>query len=215
MTIDEVQPVTAHKWYEIWWNIWGSPGVATFESLLSEPDHTTRRGFIWIAITSWVVAIITGLTSTTAIQSGAPALYNNVLALICAIIFIPVGAILGLVISTAIYHGIARLVGGQGTWSDLLICVSAVVAPGELVGAVVALFTFLAVAIPGLIFLPWVISVVFGIYGMVLYIIALKAAEKLSTGKAVLTYFIPTIIIGLLVVCALLALIPAFRTTLQ
>ena len=213
MSIEYTQPVKARKWYEIWWEIWRNPGEASFLALLSESDHSTMRGFIWIAVASLFVAIITGTTGTRTLQSFEPGIPGGLLAFGCALILTPIFGVIGLVISSGIFHGISRLLGGRGVWNDMVICLAAVAAPSELIGGVIGLLTILFIAIPGAFFIPWVLSFVFGIYAVILNIIAIKAAEKMGTGQAVLTYFLPVIIIGLLVLCAFLALIPAFRTT--
>jgi hypothetical protein len=212
MTVEYTQPAASRKWYEIWWDIWSKPGDASFQALLSEPNHSTGRAFIWIAVVSLIVAIMTGVTSTQTLQSFEPGITSNLVYFICTLILSPIFGIIGLVISSGIYHLIARLLGGSGTWSDLVVCQAAVFAPSELIGGVIGLFTILLFNIPGLFFLPGIITFVIGVYAIILMILALKAAEKFGTGKAVLTHFIPVIIIGLLVLCAFLALVPALTT---
>ena len=212
MTIEINPPITKRKWYEIWWDVWVHPGVASFQALLQEADHSTTRGFIWIAVTSLIVALATSVLTVGSLQNYEPNFASPMVYYLCVVILTPIFAIIGLTISTGIYHGIARLLGGTGTWSDLVICVCAVTAPSALIAGVIALITFL-VQFPLLFFIPSLLSFLFGIYAIVLYIIALKASENISGGKAVLVYFIPVIIVGLIVLCAFLALIPAYRVT--
>jgi len=212
MTIEINQPITKRKWYEIWWDVWRNPGVGSFQVLLQEADHSTTRGFIWIAVTSLIVALATSVLTVGSLQNYEPNFASPMVYYLCVVILTPIFAIIGLTISTGIYHGIARLLGGTGTWSDLVICVCAVTAPSGLIAGVIALITFL-VQFPLLFFIPSLLSFLFGIYAIVLYIIALKASENISGGKAVLVYFIPVIIVGLIVLCAFLALIPAYRVT--
>jgi hypothetical protein len=116
------------------------------------------------------------------------------------------------IISSGIYHWIARLLGGSGSWTDLVFCLSAVIAPSELIAGAISLISLLFVQMPVLIFIPWGLSFIFGIYVIILIILAIMAVEKVSAGKAALAYFIPVIIVGLIVLCSFLALIPVFRT---
>lgn len=213
MTTEINQPITKRKWYEIWWDVWRNPGVGSFQALLQDADHSTARGFIWIAVTSLIVALATSVFSVRSLQNYEPNFASPMVYYLCVVILTPIFAILGVTISTGIYHGIARLLGGRGTWSDLVICVCAVTAPSALIAGVIALITFLILQIPLAFFIPSLLSFIFGIYAIVLYIIALKASENLSSGKAVLVYFIPALIAGLIFLCSVLALVPAFRTT--
>jgi hypothetical protein len=213
MAVENIQPTKPRTWYQIWLDIWQHPGPVPFNSLLNEPDHRASRGFIWVAVASLITALFTGFTSASSLKDVAPDFYGGVFYLLCLVIATPIFGVLGLIISTGIYHGIARLFGGQGTWTDLVICSSAVAAPAELIAGVISLITLLFVQIPVVMFLPWLISLAIGIYTIILYINALIAAERITTGRAVLIYFIPTIIVGLLALCIVVALIPAFRTT--
>ncbi len=211
MTSDYVQPVVHKKWYEIWWNIWSDPGVASFQDLLIQPDHSTTRGFIWIAVTSFFVAIATTTISSQTMQNIEPVFTSLWVYTICIAILSPIFAVIGMVISTGIYHWIAHLLGGKGIWSDLVVCMSAVLAPSGLVGGLISLLVFLfSQVLLGLI-LVWVFSLVIGVYALVLTIIAVMASEKLTAGKATLTYFIPVIFIGLILLCSFIALVPVFR----
>jgi len=213
MTIEINQPITKRKWYEIWWDVWTNPGVGSFQALLQDADHSTARGFIWIAVTSLIVALATSVLSVRALLNYQPNFTSPLVYYLCLVIFTPIFAIIGLTIATGIYHGIAKLLGGTGTWSDLVLCVSAVTAPGEIIACVIGLIRFLVLQIPVIIFIPSLLSFIIGIYAIVLYINALKASENISSGKAVVVYFIPTIVAGLIILCSLLALVPAFRTT--
>jgi hypothetical protein len=200
------------KWYEIWWEVYSRPGVPSFQSLLNEPNHTITRAFIWIAIPSLIAVIASSAISVSYLQNVEPAYVSPWVYFICIIILTPIFTILGMIISSGIYHWIARLLGGSGSWTDLVFCLSAVIAPSELIAGAISLISLLFVQMPVLIFIPWGLSFIFGIYVIILIILAIMAVEKVSAGKAALAYFIPVIIVGLIVLCSFLALIPVFRT---
>lgn len=213
MAANFVQPAEPRKWYQIWWDIWSHPGVASFQALLREPDHSIRRGLIWVALTSLFVGLTSSLLSARSIASIESGYGGTAIYYMCVLIATPIFGVLGIMISSGIFHWIARLMGGNGRWEDLLICSSAVTAPSAMITGVFSGLTFILLQTPVVLFIFWGLASILGIYGIVLYIQAIMAAENLSTGKAVLTYFIPVIIVGLLVLCALLALIPAYRVT--
>jgi hypothetical protein len=200
------------KWYEIWWEVYSRPGVTSFQTILNEPDHGATRGFIWIAIPSLIAAIASSAISVSYLQNIEPAYISPWVYFICIIIFTPIFAILGMIISSGIYHWIARLLGGSGSWTDLVFCLSAIIAPSELITGAISLISLLFLQIPVLIFIPWGLSLIFGVYVIILIILAMMAVEKISAGKAALAYFIPVIFVGLIVLCSFLALIPVFRT---
>jgi hypothetical protein len=56
-----VQPVQSRKWYQIWWDVWKHPNVASFNSILNEPDHDPVRGFVWIGVISLIVGFLGSL----------------------------------------------------------------------------------------------------------------------------------------------------------
>jgi hypothetical protein len=179
--------------------------------MLKEPDSGSTRGFIWIATTSIIVGIISGLLQSLFLnQMTANSAPFSFLYLICGVIAAPIGAIIGISISTGIYHLIAKLFGGSGSWSNLLYCLSAVVAPTTLIGGVVSLFYLLFSQIPVVIIIPIVVSVVLGIYALVLNVNAIRAAENIGTGGAIGTLIIPVFAIGICYLLVFIALIPVF-----
>jgi hypothetical protein len=201
------------KWYEIWWEVYSRPGVTSFQSILNEPDHSATRGFIWIAIPSLIAALASSMISVGSLQNIEPGFASPWVYFLCVVILTPIFAILGVIISTGIYHWIAKLLGGSGSWTDLVFSLSAIIAPSELIAGAISLISFVFLQIPVFIFIPWGLSFVFGIYVIILSILAIMAAEKIGAGKAALAYFIPLIFVGLIALCSLLALIPVFRTT--
>jgi len=212
MTTELVQPTLPRKWYEIWSDIWRHPGVTSFQGLLNEPDHSPKRGYKWIAVTSLIAAILASLGSSGIFRSLQSDFGSIFIYYVCTVILSPIFGIIGLIISSGIYHVISRLFKGNGKWSDLVICSAVVLAPVELVGGVISLIILLFAQIPAAFIIPWLLSVAVSIYSIVLYVNALKTAENITTGQAVLTYFLPTIIVGLLALCLSLAIIPAFVT---
>ncbi|HSB66293.1 MAG TPA: Yip1 family protein [Anaerolineales bacterium] len=213
MTNEIYQPTTTRKWYEIWWDVWSHPGMPPFQALLTEPNHSAQRGYIWIAVTSLIVVLLTGISSTLSIPDIRSQVAYFFIYFVCGVILSPFFAILGVIISAGIYHGIARLLGGTGKWSDLVICQCAITAPSELIAGLVSMIAFLfAIARQNFIFLS-IFSFLLGIYGIVLNVNALKTSENINTGRAILTVFIPVIFVGLVVLCAIIALIPVTRAS--
>jgi hypothetical protein len=225
MTDELIQPVMPRKWYEIWWDIYSHPGVTPFRTALNEPGHDITRGFIWVAVTAFIMTLVSLLFSTLAMRNLMSDAFRGELfkeygaytvSYICAVILAPLFACIGIAISAAIYHLVAKLFHGKGTWNNLVFCMSAVFAPGTLVGCVVGIFYLLFSQIPVLIFLPALVAMAFGVYTLVLNINAIRAAEDIGTGEAVATYFIPSIIAVVLVsCCSIVILIPLISQSIS
>jgi hypothetical protein len=127
----------------------------------------------------------------------------------------PIFAVIGMIISAGLYHLIAKLFHGSGKWGDLAFCLSAVVAPSTIIAGVVNAITLVFLKVPVLSIISTIfvviVSLILGIYVIVLNVNAIKAAENLGTGQALATLFIPGIIAVVLSLCVVLALIPAFQ----
>ncbi len=219
METTTTQPSTPRKWHQIWLHVWGNPGVEAFYSILKEPDHSAGRGFTWIAVVSLISAVVLSFGTVSLLQSAAPNIWGNfVITLICQVILTPLFAVIGVIISTGIYHLLSRLFGSTGTWSDLAFCMSSVYAPSSLIGGILTLpfLLFTNLFSPSglsifIIIVAGLISVVFGIYAIILNVNAIRAAEQIGTGQAIGTILAPIVIVVLLSCCLLLLLYPAFR----
>lgn len=222
-TTPEFGPAPSRKWYEIWWYVLTHPSAQTFREISREPGASVGRAFLWVVVTSLISSVIGSILG---------AVFNptriDVFAFVCSFITVPVFAILGLAISGAIYHFVARLFGGTGSWERLVYSFATFLAPFALVGSLFSIFftPFLATSMPavspgGELVFPSVdpvlatpaaclislVSVVFGIYSIVLYINAIDGVENIGTGRAIMTYFAPTIVVIVLCLCLTAALV--------
>jgi len=104
-----------------------------------------------------------------------------------------VGGFLGWIFLTVIYHVIAKLLGGKGTFTQLLALMGFSHTP-NVFQAPVGLFSVLAGGLTGVL-----IYIVFGgilsIWALILEVLAVKEAHKFSTGRAVLVIFIPVLLL--------------------
>jgi hypothetical protein len=216
MTTEIAQPVNSRKWYEIWLDVWLHPGMAPFKTILGEPGKDVKRAFIWVAITSFIATLISYLFSALVMRNWMADAFGGeifknyggyTLSYICGIILTPIFAILGIAVSAAVYHWIAKLLGGHGYWNDLLFCLSAVAAPATLIGGIIGIVSMLFFQNPVLVFLPTMVALAFGIYIIILNVNAIKAAEDVGTWQALGAIFIPTIIVVALVTCCTLVIL--------
>ncbi len=190
----------------LWLEVWKHPSDASFKSILNERDHEAMRGFIWIGVASLITGIIgqiaTFQTTRTLLQYPSG---SDILFYVCGVVVTPIIAIIGMMILAGIFHLIAKIFHGNGKWGDLVFCFSAITAPASIVVAIASLINFAFVNIQILSLIVSICIIIFylilGIYSIVLYINAIKAVENIGTGQAVATYFIPTLVLLLIVAC--------------
>lgn len=217
------QPVSSRKWYEIWRDVWMNPGVEAFRSILKERDHSATRGLIWIGITSLVLGLagsiisIPVLSSTTSQFPSFLGTGESVITGVCTVILTPIFTIISMIILTGIFHLIAKLFGGNGTWGDLVFCLAAVVAPASIIsgvlGTVGGLFSQVRVLFFLIAILFGIIALALAIYNIVLYVLAIRASENVGIGGAIATLLIPIGVVLVLGFCCTATLIPAFINT--
>lgn len=200
MDASEITPGSPMKWYQVWWHVWTHPGAEAFRTILRDPTANSSRGFVWIAVTSLITAVVYSLIYSSSRYFG-----DSVFFLLCYIILTPLFAIIGLAISAGIYRLIAGLFGGTGTWGELAYCFAAITAPASILAIPVAFLTPLMIDVDttgftlGPLCLIQLISLAVGIYSIVLFVSAIDGVENIGTGKAVLAYFIPVIVVIVLV----------------
>ena len=219
MDILPAEPVaTNRKWYELWLEVWKHPSDTSFKSILNERDHEAMRGFIWIGVSSLIAGIVAQIATfqTTRALLQYPS-GRDIFLYVCGVIIFPIAAIIGMMISAGIFHLIAKIFHGNGKWSDLVYCFSAITAPSSIIVAIgtVINFAFVSIQILSLIVSICIIIIylILAIYSIVLYINAIKSVENIGTGPAVATYFIPTIILLLIGACIFFTFAIASSTT--
>jgi hypothetical protein len=189
------------KWYEIWRDVWFHPGARTFQSVLErEVDVSYKRGFMWVALTALIFGLIDGF-NTSGLLSGnttnTDLTASPVIVLCGALIVAPIVAIVGVIISAGIYHGIAKLFRGKGDWGKLAFCFAAVEAPLLLLASTIVILSSI---FPPMAELFSCLNS--GISGMSLFLYgsAISAVEGFGTGKTIVTVLIPVILVVVLIV---------------
>jgi hypothetical protein len=215
MEITTTLPIATRKWYEIWRDIWLHPGTATFQKILQEPDSNSTRGYKWVAVTALINVLLSIPTYVISLQKTAPDVTSYyVIFLLCVAVLSPIFAIIGIMITAGIYHWIAKLFGGNGDWGQLVFCLATISAPLLLLNGLFGLLSSLfgsallsqSTALEIVLYLP---SLALGIYTIVLNVCAIKAVEKIDTGRAIATVFSPTIIGIVIGLCMVIGFFPA------
>jgi hypothetical protein len=193
----------SYRWNEVWSKIYFHPSDNSFLDILSDPTAKAGRAYLWVAVMAVIIAILDAVVG---------AFTANDFRLGCFISQI-VGAVIGLAIGTAIPHLVAKLVGGTGAFSQLVYSFGAVQAPYVLGTWFLDLYNKLGrpgltggEISPGLIitFVLLPLGLAWSIYAFILDIIAIRAVERISTGRALIVAFFPVILVLILLLILLI-----------
>lgn len=196
--------------YQVWWQAVSAQSVAGYAVIFDDPDAGAGRGFEWIAYTS----VLTGLLSPFVILAnpqftelnarpefqqiigrvGSMTMLMAMLGLGLAILT-PLVSIIGLAINAGIYHLLAVLFGGKGTFGRMAYALAAYMAPLSIITTLVNIIPVVGSCL----------AAPLGIYSIVLNVRALMASHDLSVGRALGVIFLPGILI--FISCCLLGIL--------
>jgi len=163
--------------------------VAAYEELARDPNATTNRAYLWIIVSLLIGAVIQGLVFLLIPDTAMAGL--GLTTLFCVAV---VGGVIGFFIWSIITQGIARVLEGTGTYAQLVYALAAYTAPLYIINSVLAYIPLLNC-----------LSIVTGIYAIVLNVIAVKAVHQFSWGRAIAASFI--LWLGLFALAACLVIV--------
>jgi hypothetical protein len=184
-----------YSWSEVWLMVLTRPSTETFNIILSDPQATYQRGFRWVFITGTIALIIQQLATYNALVEVYTRFNRKIppdtlpIQLSCALFLGGFLVLISFIMGNGFTQAVARTMGGTGTFDRFFYASAAYGAPLIMTNVVVSAFggvggTAVIIA-----------SLVLSIYQLILTVMALKAVNEFSTGKAVLTIFLPTIIV--------------------
>jgi len=151
---------------------------------------------IIMAILLWGgISLLSSMTTMTSSQLGTA----RIIAAITVLIFAPIAAVIGWLIQSGIIHVISLLLGGkEGTFTLQSYLIAIYSAPIMIISYVLSWIPFIG----------WTIAILLAIYSLYLLTLLLKEVHKFSTGRAVLVWLIPIIIMLIILALFFAALIP-------
>ncbi|HKZ87251.1 MAG TPA: YIP1 family protein [Anaerolineae bacterium] len=183
------EPGRSLSWSEAWLAALTRPSVAAYEELARDPNATTNRAYLWIIVSLLIGAVIQGLVFLLIPDTAMAGL--GLTTLFCVAV---VGGVIGFFIWSIITQGIARVLEGTGTYAQLVYALAAYTAPLYIINSVLAYIPLLNC-----------LSIVTGIYAIVLNVIAVKAVHQFSWGRAIAASFI--LWLGLFALAACLVIV--------
>ncbi len=208
----------------IWQSVLFSPSVETFARFREQAD--LMRAVIWVAISG----LVTGVAQAVVMATGGGRIGNmeqlrqilpeelaselpemaaqaapNIGAALCSVPAGAVGGVIGLFIGVGLIHLVAKLLQGQGTYTETFFLYAAAAAPIAIVLGIIqligGLFNLIPVIGPIFAILVGLVSFVIGIYSLVLSAMAIAAAHRFSLGKGFAAALIPGAVILLSCCC--------------
>jgi hypothetical protein len=199
------KPGRSYRFFDVWWIALTDQDVRAYATLLDDPDAGTSRAIEWQIYTSLVICIFSMLVgyflksdpASRELWSAASSNSSNpqgVVLLIMAVttLVTVVSSVVGLLINGAFQNFLAGLFGGTGNFSRTIYALSAYLMP-------ISIIYLFMIRIP---VLGICLSVVLGIYALILNVRALQAAHGLNGGRATIVVAIPTLLM-LMIVCGL------------
>ena len=206
--------------FQTWMNVLTKPSEATFEAERHKPNANLTTALIWIVVAGVIVAIFSAIGAVisgfigggstllesalgqsdlppevaaqlAALQAGG-GLGGGVAASFCAILLVPIFFLIG----SAIYFGVAKILGGTGNFEEHTYMLATFSAPTLILSSVVGIIPFLGGCV----------SFLITIYQIVLTYFAVKVTHNLSSGSAIVVALTPVIIFFLCFVCIFLAI---------
>jgi hypothetical protein len=194
---------------ETWVKALTQPNEGAYREIVNDPGASVGKAVLWLlgfgfvgGLLSGIIQAITGssyldqisqFTQYGDIPFEVPARTGGAFMSIVGSAFGGlIGGVLGALIYAALVMLVARALGGTGTFEKLFYGFTAYGAPLGMVTSVIGAIPFI-----GCLGLP------LAIYGLVLNVIANKAANDFDTGKAVISSLAPALVIALLCCCVI------------
>jgi hypothetical protein len=223
-------PAGVAGWFSTWITAVTKPNEQTYAALAEHPDaQSNNRAFIWVflagtisALISGVFQAILGLAGFEAVPGlgdlfGGSAQRGVAAALGIAICSAPVTGALGALffaIGVGIIQWVAKMFKGTGTFSQLAYTMAAVSVPFTLVSSLLTPFS----VIPYVGLCASGVSILLGLYALVLEVMAVKGVNKFGWGQAAGSVLLPGFVFAccaIVVVFGLTAMGLAVSDTLQ
>lgn len=172
---------------ETWMKAVTSPSEETYLKIVSDPGLSAGKAYGWIALGGAIGAVFSIIGQALGISP----LGDVPSSPISTFFFSVIVSVIAITILTGLTHGIAKMLGGTGTFSKLLYAVAAYGFPlGVVTNALSVIPIVNLLAIP------------LGFYGIVLNVIAVKASHELTWGKAAVASL--SILVGIIFLVACL-----------
>ena len=203
----EEQSGETMSWRKVWMSVLTRPSVATFERILSDPQASARRAYLWVGLAALIGGIITNAYSRLGLFGSQPE-FGPMFLYTC----VPANIVLALLSLAAVSWVAQRMAGGffsgGGKYASMVYASGAFYAPLILISSLISGIPYVnCLSIPLLIF------------ALVLGVMAVNAVNQIGWGQAAVSFLIGLVLVtGVVFVftlCAFVILGPAASETFQ
>jgi len=195
------EPAGIMGWVSVWMAAVTKPNEQTFVEMANSGNAKATTAYIWVFISSLVSFFFASLVQGAAMRQimqqydMAGQVGGSIgTTLITAICGAPIAAVISVVVFAvvvAIVQFLAKMFGGKGTFDQLAYALAAISTPFALISGVLTLLS--AIPLVGLCFS--VVSLVAGLYVLVLQVIAVKAVNQFGWGQAAGSLLLPFVVL--------------------
>lgn len=157
------------------------PNEETYTAILNDPHASAQRGYLWVAVVytiAFAIEIAARALGLSPLLSGSSSSARSPAILFLCLPFIGAIGVIIVIIGAGLQNIIAKLLGGRGTFDEMVYAYSAFQSP-------IILFSALLNLIPVI----GCFGALVGLYGLVLNVVAVKTVHKFDVGRALLTVF--------------------------
>lgn len=191
----------SYSWSQVFLLALTKPSLDTYTKLIHDPGASANKAYLWLFVGGtlayaiyFVIDLVIG--GPFGLVDTAPELAGASILVICCAPVAGILSVIGIAIQAAITQFVSRLMGGIGTYSQLLYGVAAYSVPISIISVIVSVF---AVVSP---FVVFCLSLPLSLYSVVLFITAINAANEFGWGKAILSGIIVPVVLFALISCA-------------
>ena len=190
------------SWFSVWMAAVTKPNEQTFVDMANSGNAKATTAYIWVFIGSLVSFFLASLVQGAAMrqmmqQYGASGQFGGGgigVRLITAVCGAPIAAVISVIvfaIVVGIVQFLAKMFGGTGTFDQLAYALAAISTPFALISGVLSLLS--AIPFIGLCF--GIVSLIAGLYILVLEVIAVKGVNQFGWGQAAGSLLLPFIVL--------------------
>jgi hypothetical protein len=176
--------------FKIWMDVLEQP-IQTFKKAKKNAD--LMQGLMYVAVAGVIIGILSGIkiavygNAMTSLLPSLPGAFG-VVAFIATVIATPIANVLSWLFVSAIMYVMARLLEGKGNFKTQSYLYAIYVAPIGIISAVLGLIPVIG----------GILSIIPAIYGLYLLTMSLKETHGYSTGRAILTWILPALVLALI-----------------
>lgn len=209
--IETARPKPSYAFYDVWLTALTTQHVGEYAALLEDKDAGQGRAYEWMAyvgLFSGLVLpfVLNGAFNQPEIQpllgKQNPTLMLIIVTAALTIVYI-ISSVLGLMINGGLQFLLAKMFGGNGSFSRTVYAIGAYLAPLSFITMVVSLIPFVNC-----------LSIVLSIYGVSVNVRALRAAHQLDTSRAIMVIVLPGILVFTCLCLILMTIWPVLQEAL-